>query len=250
MGVGRKFLTVTRGPSGNGSVAAHERGAVLALRAALDRFEAGPSGRNLDVAFAAAAAAVAERRGERAEDPPDVDELNDLFEELPDYERLVEIAVAETERSVRAAGARVWACFGLASEPPRWNESERSAARLLVACACAPLDARVRQWLGPRLLRLAADRWAGLLVGELRQADEELWRRVLGERYESMWRRFAPRGKWRTRGLADLLALDDDVASSLRRQLSRWLAGGGDIGRLPAELEAGFVHSRTPERLA
>ena len=120
MGLERKVLTVTRGPSGNGSVAQPERGAVgqgaadessssvLALRVALERCEAAPSGRTLDVAFAAAAAAVAERRGEGAEDPPDVDELNDLFEELPDYKRLVELAVAETERSVQAAGARVW----------------------------------------------------------------------------------------------------------------------------------------------
>jgi hypothetical protein len=241
-------------PSGNEELGPPERASaglpVLALRAALDRYATAPSGRTLDVAFAAAAAAVAELRGERAEDPPDVEELNDLFEELPEYERLVEVAVAETERSVRAAGARVWKWFGLAGEPPRWNDGERSAARLLVACACAPLDARVGKWLGPRLLRLAADRWAGLLVGELRKADENLWRRVLGERYESVWRRCAPRGRWRTRELADLLARDDDVAATMQRQLSRWLAEGGDVERLPAEVEAGFVHSRTPDRLA
>jgi hypothetical protein len=250
----RKFLSVTRGPSGNGTIAPPEPGPVghraLALRAAVDRCEAAPSGRTLDVALAAAAAAVAERRGERAQDPPGVDELNDLFEELPDYERLVELAVSETERSVQAAGARVWAWFGLAGDPPRWNDGERSAARLLVACACAPLNPRVGTWLGPRLLRLSADRWAGLLVAELRQTDEELWRRVLGEHYDSVWRRCAPRGKWRTRGLAHLLAFNDDVARSLQRQLSRWLAEGGDVERLPGELEAGFVHSRTPDRLA
>lgn len=222
----------------------------LALRTALERYEAGPSGRTLDVAFAAAAAAVAEERGERASVPPEVGELRRLFERLPDYERLVEVAVSETERSVEAAGARLWAWFGLATEPPRWDEGERGRARLLVACACAPLDAHVREWLGPRLLRLAADRWAGVLVGELRRADEDLWRRVLGERYDSVWRRFAPRGRWRTRELADLLARDDGVAAAMERQLSRWLAAGGHVERLPAEVEAAFVHSRSPDRLA
>jgi hypothetical protein len=223
---------------------------VLALRAALDRYETARSARALDVAFGAAAAAVAGLRGERANAPPDVSELQALFEELPDYERLVELAVSETERSVQAAGARLWAWFGLSTEPPRWNDGERARARLLVACACAPLDSQVAVWLGPRLLRLAADRWAGLLVGELRRADEELWRRVLGERYESVWRRFAPRGRWRTRELADLMAGDDDVAAAMARQLSRWLAEGGQVERLPEQVEAAFVHTRSPDRLA
>jgi hypothetical protein len=249
---------VTGGPSGDQEFgSAHppsERGAVghpvLALRAALERYRAVPSGRTLDVAFAAAAAAVAEVRGARASVAPDVGELRGLFQELPDYERLVEVAVSETERSVQAAGARLWGWFGLATEPPRWNEGERGRARLLVACACAPLDSHVGEWLGPRLLKLAADRWASLLTGELRRADEDLWRRVLGDRYESVWRRFAPRGRWRTRELADLLASDDEVAASLQRQLSRWLAEGGHVERLPAQVEAAFVHSRTPDRLA
>jgi hypothetical protein len=222
---------------------------VLALRAALDRYETARSARALDVAFAAAAAAVAELRAERASVPPDVDELRVRVEQLPDYERLVEIAVSETERSVQAAGARLWAWFGLSTEPPRWNEGERARARLLVACACAPLDSQVAVWLGPRLLKLAADRWAGLLVGELRRADEDLWRRVLAERYESVWRRFAPRRRWRTRELADLMA-DDEVARGMQRQLSRWLAEGGHVERLTDQVEAAFVHTRTPDRLA
>ena len=242
------------GPSGNEGFGPPERSEagqpVHALRAALDRYEKARSARTLDVAFAAAAAAVAELRGSRADVPPEVSEVQSLFERLPDYERLVEISVSETERSVEAAGARLWGWFGLAGEPPRWNEGERARARLLVACACAPLDSQVAVWLGPRLLRLAADRWAGLLVGELRRADEDLWRRVLGERYESVWRRFAPRGRWRTRELADLMAGDDDVAGTMQRQLSRWLAEGGHVERLPEQVEAAFVHSRTPDRLA
>jgi hypothetical protein len=248
---------VNGGPSGNEEFGPPERGQAReptvparALALALDRYEADRSARALDVAFVAAARAVAGVRGERAQVAPELSELRDLFEELPDYERLVNIAVSETERSVEAAGARVWAWFGLTGEPPRWDDGERSRARLLVACACAPLDSRVSTWLGPRLLRLAADRWARLLVGELRRADEDLWRRVLGERYESVWRRCAPRGRWRTRELADLIGRDDEVAGAMQRQFSRWLAEGGDVQRLPSVVEAAFVHSRTPDRLA
>ena len=223
---------------------------VPALRAALDRYQEDGSPAALDAAFAAAARAVAERRGERANEPPDVTELDRLFEELPDYEELVDIAVGQTERSVEAAGARLWRWFGLETTPPTWNEGERSRARMLVACACAPLDEQVVGWLGPRLLKLSAERWAALLTADLRRADEDLWRRVLGERYESVWRRCAPRGRWRTRELAYLLSGDDATAAAMQRRLSRWLGGGAAVERLPGEVEAAFVEKRAPDRLA
>ncbi len=177
-------------------------------------------------------------------------ELDRLFEELPDYEELVNIAVEQTERSVGSAGVRLWRWFGLETTPPTWNEGERSRARMLVACACAPLDEQVVGWLGPRLLKLSADRWAALLTADLRRADEDLWRRVLGERYESVWRRCAPRGRWRTRELAYLLANDEATAAAMQRRLSRWLSGGAAIERLPGEVEAAFVEKRAPDRLA
>jgi len=223
---------------------------VPALRAALDSYHESGSPATLDVAFAAAARAVAERRGERASEPPDVTELEGLFEEIPEYEELVELAVSRTERSVESAGARLWTWFELSTTPPTWNEGERSRARLLVACACAPLDEQVVGWLGPRLLKLSADRWAALLSADLRRAGEDLWRRVLGERYESVWRRCAPRGRFRTRELSHLLSTDEATAEAMRRRLSRWLAAGADIERLPSELEAAFVETRTPDRLA
>jgi hypothetical protein len=232
-------------PEGTGGVRP-----VLALRAALDRYQQAGSPAALDVAFAAAASAVAARRGDRANQPPDVTELRWLYDELPEYEELVNVAVQQTERSVGAAGARLWRWFGLESAPPSWNEGERSRARLLVACACAPLDEQVVGWLGPRLLKLSADRWASLLTAEVRRANEDLWRRVLGERYESVWRRCAPRGRWRTRELAYLLATDDATAAAMQRRLSRWLADGADVERLPSELEAAFVQKRAPDRLA
>lgn len=223
---------------------------MLALRAALARYERAGSPAALDAAFVAAARAVAGRRGERANDPPDVTEIERLFEEIPEYEELVEVAVHQTERSVEAAGARLWGWLGLETLSPTWNQGERSRARLLVACACAPLDEQVVGWLGPRLLKLSADRWAALLTADLRRADEDLWRRVLADRYESVWRRCAPRGRWRTRELADLLAKDDAVVAAMQRRLSRWLADGADVKRLPAELEASFVEKRAPDRLA
>jgi hypothetical protein len=34
------------------------------------------------------------------------------------------------------------------------------------------------------------------------------------------------------------------------RQLARWLAEGGNAERLPDQVEAAFVHARTPDRLA
>jgi hypothetical protein len=242
------------GGSGNDSNVSRTPGGaavrVLALRTALERYQEERTPAALDRAFAAAAHAVAGLRGERASVPPDVGEVRRLFEELPEYEELVRVAVGETERSVQAAGMRLWDSFGLTTAPPEWDDGERSRARLLVACACAPLDEQVVGWLGPRLLRLAADRWAALLTAELRRADEELWRRVLGERYESVWRRCAPRGRWRTRELSDLLARDADVAAALQGRLARWLGDGARIERLADEVEASFVHSRTPDRLA
>lgn len=52
---------------------------MLALRVALDRYQAGRSAQALDVAFAAAAGAVAEVRGERAGATPSVSEIASLL---------------------------------------------------------------------------------------------------------------------------------------------------------------------------
>jgi hypothetical protein len=99
-------------------------------------------------------------------------------------------------------------------------------------------------------LKLTADRWAALLVFELRRAGEAVWRRVLADQYESVWRRCAPRGRWRTRELSDLMSYDDEVAGAMERRLSRWLADGARIERLASEVEAAFVATWTPDRLA
>jgi hypothetical protein len=221
-----------------------------ALGAAVSRYEASGSPEALDEAFAAAGATVASLRGERAGAPPQLDELRRLFEQLPEFERLVSIAAGQAERRAAAAGERLWQWLGFRSEPPTWDEAERSRARLLVACACAPLDGHGAQWLGPRLQRLSAARWAGLIVGGLRDADEQWWRGALGERYESVRQRCAPRTTWRSRGLAVLPGSDPATRATLQTRLERWLAAGADLERLPGELEASLVQSRTPARLA
>lgn len=221
-----------------------------ALSSAVLRFEDDGSPASLDQAFAVAAAAVATVRGERAGVPPDVDEVRELFQQFPDFERLVSIAAGQAEDAAAAGGERVWQRLHFPGEAPRWNGGELSRARLLVACACAPLDGRGSQWLGPRLQRLAADRWAEEIVDRLRTAEEHWWREALGERYESVRRRYAPRTAWRTRDLAELPRSDAGTRDALRTRLARWLANGGEPGALAEELEAALVTSRTPDRLA
>jgi hypothetical protein len=223
---------------------------VVALRAALIRYELNASPAALDAAFAAAAASVSLLRGDGRYDPADAQEARWLMSQLPDFERLVGVAVAAAEQSAHAAACELWQWFGLASVPPVWNETERAAARLLIACACAPLERRGAGWLRLRLLRLASRRWAAILIGELCAADDGLWRRALGERYESVHRRYAPRTRWRTHQLSELLSSNERTVAALRDRLERWLERGGDYQALPGELEAAFVLTRTPAHLA
>jgi hypothetical protein len=223
---------------------------VDALHAAVLRYRSEGSPDRLNEAFAAAATAVAGFRGDRAGVPPEVEEVRRLFDQLPDFELLVSIAVDHAARSAAAAAARVWGWSGFADPAPAWDTAELERARLLVACACAPFDGRGVQWLGPRLQRLAAARWAALIVEQLRAVDEEWWREALGDRYESVRRRCAPRTTWRTRGLAVLVGSDERTRTALTARLERWLEAGGDPERLPAELEASLVQARTPDRLA
>ena len=67
------------GPSGSAPERSEAGPLVLSLRRELDRYEAGRSAQALDGAFAAAARAVAQLRGERAQEPPEVSEIRDLF---------------------------------------------------------------------------------------------------------------------------------------------------------------------------
>jgi hypothetical protein len=224
--------------------------AIRALRQALVSYDATRTPRELDRAFAAAAAAIASVRGERADHPADPVEARQLLNALPELERLVVTAVSEMERAAQAGAVRLWQWFGLRSSPPSWNEAERSGARVIVASACAPLAGRGATWLRPRVLRLASERWAALLVAELRSGEEAMWERALGDRYESVRRRYAPRTKWHTGELSALLSIDERPLEALRKRLARWLADGRDFDGLPHELETAFVQTRTPARLA
>jgi hypothetical protein len=221
-----------------------------ALRVALARYETTGSPAMLDQAFVAAAAAVAALRGERATEPADVQELRGLVEQLPEFRELVGTVVAEAERWAHAGAAELWTWFGLATEAPGWSEAEQSGARLLVARSCAPLEQGGVDWLRSRMLRLAAERWAAELTEELCQRDEDLWRRVFGERYELIRTRYAPRTAWRKRELTNVLATDASTVDAIRRRLAAWLQQSRDLERLATELEAAFVETRTPARLA
>jgi hypothetical protein len=221
-----------------------------ALHAAVLVYERESSPAALDQAFVTAAAAVAALRGPHAGAPPEVEEVRRLFDQLPDFELLVSLAAATADRAAAEAGARLWDWLGFAGEPPSWDEAELARARLLVACACAPLDGHGTRWLGPRLHRLAAARWSGMILEGLRAADEQWWRGALGEHYESIRRRCAPRTTWRTRGLSALVSSDERTRSTLLSRLERWLADGAVLERLPEELEAALVQTRTPARLA
>jgi hypothetical protein len=223
---------------------------ITALRVALVRYELSGSAAVLDEAFAAAAALINMQRGDGRLEPADAAETKWLMSQLPDFDKLVSVAVRAAERAAHAAARDLWRWFGLTSVPPAWNESERSGARVLVACACVPLHARGAAWLRPRLLRLAAGRWAELLVSELCASDDTLWRRALGDRYESVHTRYAPRTRWRTHQLSELLDSDRSTVRALRDRLTRWLAEGGDFQSLAGELEAAFVLTRSPEHLA
>jgi hypothetical protein len=100
------------------------------------------------------------------------------------------------------------------------------------------------------MLRLAAERWAAQLTQELCQRDEALWRRVFGERYELIRMRYAPRTPWRKRELSKVLDTDASTVDAIRRRLAAWFVQSRDLERLPTELEAAFIETRTPARLA
>jgi hypothetical protein len=237
-----------QGAAAAGDVEAATRAA--ALRVALARYETTGSPAMLDQAFVAAAAAVAAVRGERATEPADVEELRGLVEQLPEFRELVVTVVREAERWAHAGAEELWTWFGLTTDAPGWNEAEQSGGRLLVARACAPLAADGVEWLRARMLRLAAERWAAQLTEELCQRDEALWRRVFGERYELIRMRYAPRTPWRKRELSKVLVTDASTVDAIRRRLAAWFVQSRDLERLPTELEAAFIETRTPARLA
>ena len=225
-------------------------GGLAALRTAVSELEQTGSADALDAAFAAAGEAVRQARGARANEPADATEARTLLGRLPDLDQFATVAVSAAGDATDAAAARLWDALGLSSRPPRWDADERSGARILIACACAPYERRGPAWLVPRLLRLAAPRWAALLAQDLSGSDESHWEHALGARYASVRQRYAPRTKRRTGGVAEVVASDERTLEALRIRLARWLAVGPDPATIAEEIEAAIVSTRTPARLA
>ena len=225
-------------------------GGLAELRTAVTELEQTGSADALDAAFAAAGEAVRQARGVRANEPADATEARALLSRLPELEQFATAAVSVAGDATDLAAARLWDGLGLASRPPRWDADERAGARILIACACAPYERRGAAWLVPRLLRLAAPRWAARLAEDLCRSDESHWEHALGARYASVRQRYAPRTKRRTGGVAEVVAGDERTLDALRNRLAPWLAVGPDPSTIAEEIEAAIVSTRTPSRLA
>jgi hypothetical protein len=219
------------------------------LRDALTGYAAGSAPDGLEAAFAAAGAVVARVASVGPGGRPDLDEMRRLAEALPEFGAFLSCAADEARRVMAAGTGGVWRALGLTSPPPAWTLEEHDAARMLFACALAPgRDAKPAR-LRTGLRSLAAARIGRALAAEL-AAGEEPWVAALGDRYDSVRHRCAPRTTWRSRGLSDLLRLDEPSRRAVAARLEQWLVGGGGLDRLGAELEAAIVHARTPARFA
>lgn len=215
---------------------------------ALARYRASVDRAELERALAAATALVAELRdgGGRA---PDLEELRDLARAMPRFGQVLSAAADEADRTVRDATQRLWRDLGLHSGSPSWNPSERDAARMVFACACAPAQGADSERLRASLHQIAAGRFAAELCAELARS-ERVWLKALADRYGSVRHRYARRTPWRSLGLAELIRADDSARRAVTVRLERWLAGGGHAAALAGELEAALVHTRTPSKFA
>lgn len=219
------------------------------LRDALDRIRIGADPDGLQRAFAAASGVVASVTSVGNGGRPDLEEMRRLATALPEFGAFLSCAAGEADRIVAAGTSHLWLALGLRSAPPAWTPEEHEAARMLFACACAPAQDTNPARLRGGLRSLAAGRFARLLAAEL-SGGEEVWVTALRERYPSVRHRCAPRTAWRSRGLSDLLRADETARRAVTARLEHWLAAGGELVTLAAELEAALVHARTPARFA
>ena len=221
---------------------------LLALRASLARYRTTAAPAELSGAFPAAGAMIGTMLTS-VDGRPDLEQLRRLADTLPEFGELLSAAAGEAERAVCAGTAGVWRALGLRSTAPSWTATERDAARMVFACACAPAMRMDPVRFQSGLRAVAAPRFAELLCRELAES-EEAWTRALGERYESVRHRCARRTTWRSLGLSDLLRGDETSRRAVTARLERWMAAGGVHGALAGELEAAIVHARTPARFA
>ena len=173
-------------------------------------------------------------------------------------------AAGDVEAATRAAALRVALARYETTRSPAMLDQAFVAAAAAVAVvrgerAAEPADVEELRALIEKLPEFGelvgtvvgeAERWAAQLTEELCHRDEGLWRRVFGERYDLMRTRYAPRTAWRKRELSTVLATDSSTVDALRRRLAAWFVQSRDLERLPTELEAAFIETRTPARLA
>lgn len=218
------------------------------LREALARYRARSVPAELEGGFAAATALVTTLNGSAVSARADLEDMRRLSRALPEFGELLSSAAGEAERLVFAGTAELWSALGLRSVAPAWTAAEWETARMVFACACTPAAQTNPVRLQTGLRSLAAGRFAELLGQELADS-EDAWIRGLGDRYESVRHRCAPRTTRRSRGLSELLLSDERVRVAVVSRLERWLTGGARLSALADELEAAVVHVRTPARL-
>jgi hypothetical protein len=220
-----------------------------ALRDALGRYRGGSQLRDLEGAFVAAGGLVSTISERAPGDRPDLEELRHLALALPEFGELLSSAAGAAEQVVCAGTAGIWHMLGLSTAALSWTSTEREAARMVFACACVPAPLRDAARTQSGLRALAAGRFARLLCAELADS-EDAWVRALGDRYDSVRHRCAPRTSRRSRGLSELLRADDAARHAVATRLERWMADGGVLPALAGELEAAVVHARTPAKFA
>src|SRR5579875_428561 len=195
---------------------------VAMLRVSLRRYRERPTPAALDEAFACARALVCPTAPGGAAARPDLAQMRRLAAAVPAFDDFLSAAAGEAERALNGMLADLWLRLRIPAAAPTWNAAEREAARMAFACACAPSQAADPARLRAGLRSLAAARFAEQLADEL-AGSEPAWQAALGERYESVRHRCAPRTPWRSRGLSELLRIDDAARSGVVARLTRWL---------------------------
>jgi hypothetical protein len=219
------------------------------LRAALAAYRRSGDTLYLDAAFAAARSLIAAMPWVGSGSRPELEELRWVTRTVPEFSELLSSAADEAESAISASLVQTWRALGLRRGPPGWTAPELEAARMLFACTCAADSSAPNERVPAGLRGLTAGRAALQLTREL-AGDEQLWRRALGRRYDSVRHRYARRTTWRTRGLAELMRDSEPVQSAVNARLQRWLTHGARLGALAGELEAALVQERTPPRFA
>jgi hypothetical protein len=218
-------------------------------REATARFERTASAVAFDEAFGYAHAAVRAVIEADAAGALDVARAQQLRVALPDVAALVDLAAARAARTVSERMRAVWAELGLSSDPPAWSAEERGLAAEIILLGLATATPQEPERLAATLRRLAAARFAARLVHELSACPDATWQAGLGDAYESVVTRYAPRTPAGRRGLSVLLT-DERVGEELQRRLTAWFAGGAERAQLSVALEAALCHTRTPARVA